>query len=115
MCFFQAEDGIRDYKVTGVQTCALPIWSRPPSAPFSKFLCALAASPSKDFRNAALAGFGDLAGLQAARADVDAAGSPTVVDADALQVRIEASPRRHHRVAAIVPECRALGTHVTNL
>src|SRR5256885_6336775 len=24
-CFFQAEDGIRDYKVTGVQTCALPI------------------------------------------------------------------------------------------
>src|SRR3989454_12730897 len=26
--FFQAEDGIRDYKVTGVQTCALPIWWR---------------------------------------------------------------------------------------
>src|SRR2546426_7750895 len=24
--FFKAEDGIRDYKVTGVQTCALPIW-----------------------------------------------------------------------------------------
>src|SRR5256885_7180286 len=38
--FFQAEDGIRDYKVTGVQTCALPIskggvrsWMRNPSAP----------------------------------------------------------------------------------
>src|SRR5256885_8546498 len=29
--FFQAEDGIRDYKVTGVQTCALPI-----SAPAKK-------------------------------------------------------------------------------
>src|SRR5256885_13253043 len=26
--FFQAEDGIRDYKVTGVQTCALPIYRR---------------------------------------------------------------------------------------
>src|SRR5438874_13439436 len=28
MCvfFFQAEDGIRDLYVTGVQTCALPIW-----------------------------------------------------------------------------------------
>src|SRR3989454_3460088 len=26
--FFQAEDGIRYYKVTGVQTCALPISSR---------------------------------------------------------------------------------------
>ena len=24
--FFQAEDGIRDYDVTGVQTCALPIY-----------------------------------------------------------------------------------------
>src|SRR5205807_3232278 len=31
--FFQAEDGIRDYKVTGVQTCALPIcWWRVPQA-----------------------------------------------------------------------------------
>src|SRR5256885_7236578 len=27
--FFQAEDGIRDYKVTGVQTCALPIFVEP--------------------------------------------------------------------------------------
>src|SRR5256885_11778385 len=42
--FFQAEDGIRDYKVTGVQTCALPnpisrdsgavafIWQTPPES-----------------------------------------------------------------------------------
>src|SRR5216683_6728919 len=28
MFFFQAEDGIRDLIVTGVQTCALPIWRR---------------------------------------------------------------------------------------
>src|SRR2546427_348346 len=27
--FFQAEDGIRDLTVTGVQTCALPIWIDP--------------------------------------------------------------------------------------
>src|SRR2546421_3449268 len=27
--FFQAEDGIRDLIVTGVQTCALPIYSSP--------------------------------------------------------------------------------------
>src|SRR5207245_4968547 len=27
--FFQAEDGIRDATVTGVQTCALPIWPKP--------------------------------------------------------------------------------------
>src|SRR2546426_8918046 len=31
--FFQAEDGIRDYKVTGVQTCALPISFLPGSWP----------------------------------------------------------------------------------
>src|SRR5256886_5409271 len=28
--FFQAEDGIRDLTVTGVQTCALPIFETPP-------------------------------------------------------------------------------------
>src|SRR3989454_11625806 len=31
--FFQAEDGIRDYKVTGVQTCALPVPHESPAAP----------------------------------------------------------------------------------
>src|SRR5690606_40851375 len=32
--FFQAEDGIRDFHVTGVQTCALPIFSLPAARPF---------------------------------------------------------------------------------
>src|SRR5690606_39749382 len=32
--FFQAEDGIRDFHVTGVQTCALPI------SPYVKFILA---------------------------------------------------------------------------
>src|SRR2546430_9767863 len=31
--FFQAEDGIRDLTVTGVQTCALPISALAPQAP----------------------------------------------------------------------------------
>ena len=35
--FFQAEDGIRDYDVTGVQTCALPIYG------FGGKACVLAA------------------------------------------------------------------------
>src|SRR5439155_16634389 len=30
--FFQAEDGIRDGHVTGVQTCALPIFSQRPTS-----------------------------------------------------------------------------------
>src|SRR5438105_6703761 len=33
--FFQAEDGIRDPLVTGVQTCALPIYSLLPARPVS--------------------------------------------------------------------------------
>src|SRR5688500_19611949 len=32
--FFQAGDGIRDYKVTGVQTCALPIYVLTPLRKF---------------------------------------------------------------------------------
>src|SRR5699024_11281190 len=31
--FFQAEDGIRDRNVTGVQTCALPIYTIQPYSP----------------------------------------------------------------------------------
>src|SRR5256885_10507841 len=73
--FFQAEDGIRDYKVTGVQTCALPISSpakrgtvpasKPspgvsPSSPHSKSSC----SPTQMPRN----GFFDAASTTASRA-----------------------------------------------
>src|SRR5207245_6909886 len=48
--FFQAEDGIRDATVTGVQTCALPI-SRPRSRQFSF----LSLPPGKRFPLAAVA------------------------------------------------------------
>src|SRR2546426_2638409 len=41
--FFQAEDGIRDYKVTGVQTCALPIFRETPRARFLQMRTALPA------------------------------------------------------------------------
>src|SRR5687768_9702891 len=37
--FFQAEDGIRDVAVTGVQTCALPIWSARAERPFVDINC----------------------------------------------------------------------------
>src|SRR5690606_39431012 len=36
--FFQAEDGIRDFHVTGVQTCALPIFSDLKASPPSSSL-----------------------------------------------------------------------------
>src|SRR5256885_6961115 len=37
--FFQAEDGIRDYKVTGVQTCALPILLRDAEVGWVRLSC----------------------------------------------------------------------------
>ena len=36
--FFQAEDGIRDHCVTGVQTCALPIFKSIRCSDFRRFL-----------------------------------------------------------------------------
>src|SRR2546425_9418558 len=48
--FFQAEDGIRDKLVTGVQTCALPICPRPATSAGSHYsihrLASRRASPS---------------------------------------------------------------------
>src|SRR2546422_3332816 len=57
--FFQAEDGIRDVAVTGVQTCALPI-SRTEAgssvpAPISRSLKAFIASNEDEGRAAAFA------------------------------------------------------------
>src|SRR5205807_3376469 len=43
--FFQAEDGIRDYKVTGVQTCALQISKSPPSAKGWRSWCRFCGAP----------------------------------------------------------------------
>src|SRR6202020_818440 len=37
--FFQAEDGIRDWSVTGVQTCALPIYIGQQTRPLQKRHC----------------------------------------------------------------------------
>src|SRR5256885_9931338 len=58
--FFQAEDGIRDYKVTGVQTCALPIsWVIHDSAAVQPIICAvdtLIAGPSSTWHRAGSAG-----------------------------------------------------------
>ena len=36
--FFQAEDGIRDGHVTGVQTCALPIYQGIPMGGYNKLI-----------------------------------------------------------------------------
>src|SRR5256886_3648697 len=50
--FFQAEDGIRDLTVTGVQTCALPIYEKiegDSGTRLSKFHAKLARSMNTDW------------------------------------------------------------------
>src|SRR4029079_7900786 len=53
--------------------------------------------------------------LEAAGADVLAPGSPPDVDADLLEVRVEAPLRGHHGVAAAVPERGPLSTRIAHL
>src|SRR6266496_1114297 len=55
--FFQAEDGIRDLYVTGVQTCALPIWLPAVSSAWGSPWCS--ASPSALRGESATAGGAD--------------------------------------------------------
>src|SRR5690606_39827715 len=43
--FFRAEDGIRDFHVTGVQTCALPIYLERPREALALYQRFLDASP----------------------------------------------------------------------
>src|SRR5256884_3430353 len=53
--FFQAEDGIRDVAVTGVQTCALPICaealSEPPSPAMSLYFFIPFSRPTRPWRS----------------------------------------------------------------
>src|SRR2546430_11082916 len=48
LVFFQAEDGIRDLTVTGVQTCALPIWTLSPSLGQTASMAAMTALTAMD-------------------------------------------------------------------
>src|SRR5688500_19515161 len=82
--FFQAEDGIRDYKVTGVQTCALPLSNMTPLR---------ATAARKYYRHR---GWGDmdaelrdeLSGAELTRAEAQLAGDQSLADAAALREAI---------------------------
>src|SRR5436309_6356676 len=66
--FFQAEDGIRDFHVTGVQTCALPI-SPASAAALSRSCAAMARSfSSSSIQSAATVNSTDLPGSRNGRA-----------------------------------------------
>src|ERR1039457_6399349 len=69
--FFQAEDGIRDYKVTGVQTCALPICLA--AAHWARMSAIFYGASAED---AARAGFDDALLYEEFRKDPEARSMP---------------------------------------
>src|SRR5699024_5122532 len=88
--FFQAEDGIRDRNVTGVQTCALPIWQVSPRR-FGYL------GPEATFTEAALLKYLDSQGLRDTASTQPMRNAPSALDAvaegdcDAAVVPIENS------------------------
>src|SRR5207245_6476053 len=83
--FFQAEDGIRDATVTGVQTCALPILLSnvlPSSATQGTIVPTLTLKGSKFASNATVT-FGGAAG------DITFTPSSVVVSPDGTTITIE--------------------------
>src|SRR5256885_5606094 len=81
--FFQAEDGIRDYKVTGVQTCALPISVR---APFTGVVIAKAAQ------------VGEIVSPLSAGGGFTRTGIGTIVDMDSLEIEVDVNEAYINRV-----------------
>src|ERR1022692_60664 len=86
--FFQAEDGIRDYKVTGVQTCALPIYFDIDGKPHHPYCGNCEQSCGRRRR---VTGGPDRVAIPVARRDESTAKSP-YGNPDAVQQSLAASP-----------------------
>src|SRR5215203_7354000 len=84
--FFQAEDGIRDIGVTGVQTCALPIWEAVAAADDVDVVSVVVANP---LHRRIVEGLLD-AGKHVL---CEKPMAPTVEDAEAMVAAAEASGR----------------------
>src|SRR6266487_5916561 len=79
--FFQAEDGIRDGRVTGVQTCALPIFIERRAQARQQSLAQVESGPGVLFASGLMAG-GAICGI------VLAAVAGVLGSADALAERV---------------------------
>src|SRR5260221_4380042 len=88
--FFQAEDGIRDHCVTGVQTCALPISSRA--------FCASSTSERIDLRP-------NLRPADVEATDVDEAQNALLVDEQPVGHDVKVEQRSEER--RVGKECRS--------
>src|SRR5690606_41173759 len=89
--FFQAEDGIRDFHVTGVQTCALPISGTLVVQELDTVSVTAEATSLPDRLEASVAGLD--AGAQITAADLPLPeGTELVSEPDTVLVVVTASP-----------------------
>src|SRR5438552_4429579 len=105
--FFQAEDGIRDDLVTGVQTCALPIYGRPQRAHRRHSLRELLQELVPALRAAGKLGVLALEGLEVWLAALHALAKSPVEVADHLSRALELLRREILERIAHVLEVRA--------
>src|SRR2546427_468746 len=114
--FFQAEDGIRDLTVTGVQTCALPIYVELKVAQGQQFVAGGSIGAGHGEGDVAQAAHGAAAVAVAARLDVELAardkGAAAVAEA-ARGVDVDLAGRAALAIdRALVAETRALDADV---
>src|SRR3989454_6148077 len=94
--FFQAEDGIRDYKVTGVQTCAFPISAQ-----------GGVEGRQREVGGAAEARGGRVAPVDVEFPDLDAVGATEVVAVDLAVVGVRGAHGRRSEERRVGKECRS--------
>src|SRR5215467_3610183 len=97
--FFQAEDGIRDYKVTGVQTCALPIYRHREEATMHRL----------EGKTALITGAARGIGAQIARRFAQEGARVIVNDLELEVARKTAAELDGHAIAADVSDSAAVG------
>src|SRR5438067_10711640 len=95
--FFQAEDGIRDRNVTGVQTCALPISAVREAWQETGELAALAERRSNAEERALREGASDRAGVLASRIAATEARLAVLAAAYTAEVAYGALEDAYHR------------------
>src|SRR5207248_8444068 len=109
--FFQAEDGIRDRTVTGVQTCALPILCKVAAKYQGKYISHMRSEGNRLFEGLdELIRISREAGIPAEVYHIKAAGQQNWPKIDSLLSRIEAAQKEGLKITADMYSYTAGGT-----